>query len=145
MGCWFAVAGGWGLLEDALSGAFRAAARGVGDVLRAPFRSTTNAAGGTVWTSEGTVVQSDFAGIVNNGLYNGEGVNILSGVHGFTDGTMLPDFSLYQEDIQTFGDIPGINVYNLPSMSPGELDSVLNGPGTTIGGFCNSAACLLGR
>jgi RHS repeat-associated protein len=42
------------------------------------------------------------------------------------------------------GDIPGVNIYNIPSMTSGEIGSVLNGPGTTIGAFCYSGACLLG-
>jgi hypothetical protein len=53
------------------------AARGLGQ-LGGVFTSTTNAAGGTVWTSKGLIVQSDFASLVNGGLYSGE-VNILTG------------------------------------------------------------------
>jgi RHS repeat-associated protein len=118
------------------------AARGLGQ-LGGVFTSTTNAAGGTVWTSEGLIVQSDFASLVNSGLYKGE-VNILTGVHGLADGTTIADYSLYEADVATFGKIPGVNIYNVPSMTPGQIGSVLNGPGTTIGGFCNSGACLLG-
>jgi hypothetical protein len=118
------------------------AARGLGQ-LGGVFTSTTNAAGGTVWTSEGLIVQSDFASLVNSGLYEGE-VNILTGVHGLADGTTIADYSLYEADVATFGEIPGVNIYNVPSMTPGQIGSVLNGPGTTIGGFCNSGACLLG-
>ena len=118
------------------------AARGLGQ-LGGVFTSTTNAAGGTVWTSEGLIVQSDFASLVNSGLYEGE-VNILTGVHGLADGTTIADYSLYEADVATFGKIPGVNIYNVPSMTPGQIGSVLNGPGTTIGGFCNSGACLLG-
>lgn len=149
-GCWLALAAG-GLeltASDALAaatGRLIAGARGIGQILKKPFSSTTNSAGGTVWTSEGTIYQSDFSGIVNDSLYDGQDVNILSGVHGFPDGTTLPDPALYQEDLETFGDVPGVNVYNVPEMSPGEVNNVLNGPGTIIGGFCNSGVCLLGR
>jgi hypothetical protein len=77
-------------------------------------------------------------------LYNGE-VNILTGVHGLANGTTIADFSLYEADVSKFGGIPGVKVYNLPSMTPGQIGNLLNGPGTTIGAFCNSGACLLGR
>jgi len=96
------------------------------------------------WTAEGRILQSDFAALVNGGLYNGD-VNILSGVHGFANGTTVGDFSLYEADVATFGTIPGVNVYNVPAMTPGQISGVLNGPGTTIGAFCDSGACLLGR
>jgi hypothetical protein len=33
-------------------------------------------------------------------------------------------------------------VFKLPSMTDDDLWRLLNGPGTTIGGFCNSEACL---
>lgn len=118
-------------------------ARG-GQVLENSFGPKPNSSGGTVWTSEGTIYQNDYQGIVNNGLYKGD-VSILSGVHGYPDGTIEPDYGLYQEDLDEFGDVSGVNVYNYPDMSPAEVDSVLNGPGTIIGGLCNSGVCLLGR
>jgi hypothetical protein len=80
---------------------------------------------------------------VNSGLYEGE-VNILTGVHDLADGTTIADYSLYDADVATFGRIRGVNIYNVPSMTSGEIGSVLNGPGTTIGTFCNSGACQLG-
>lgn len=118
------------------------AARGMGQ-LGGIFDSTTNAAGGTVWTSEGAIVQSDVAPLVNSGMYDGE-VNILSGVHGAADGSTVADYSLYEEDVARFGNLPNVNVFNLPSMTTAEISNVLNGAGTTIGAFCNSGACLLG-
>jgi hypothetical protein len=105
------------------------------------FDSEENAAGGTVYTSSGNISQSDFASIVNNGLMKGDDVNIISGAHGLPD-AMSVDPSLYLEDVRAFGNIEGVNVYNLPDLSPEEITGLLNGPGTTIGGFCNSGACL---
>lgn len=55
---------------------------------------------------------------------------------------MIPDAGFYGEDVGAFGHLPGVNIYNVPSMTPGEISGVLNGPGTTIGAFCNSGACL---
>jgi filamentous hemagglutinin len=49
---------------------------------------------------------------------------------------------MYQFDQSTLGNVPGVNVYYFPDMSPGQISNLLNSPGTTIGGFCNSAACL---
>lgn len=107
------------------------------------FTSETNAAGGQVWTSVGTINQNDFASIVNSGMYNGD-VNIISGVHGALDGSIESvDSSLYEADVARFGNYPGVTVYNYPEMTPGQINSLLNGPGTTIGGFCNSGACLM--
>lgn len=52
------------------------------------------------------------------------------------------DLSLYEADVVRFGNLPGVNVYNFNELSPEELNGLLNGPGTTIGAFCNSGACL---
>jgi hypothetical protein len=105
------------------------------------FSSEPNAAGGTIWTSVGDISQNDVAGLVNGGLYRGE-VNIISGVHGFLDGTTTVDLSLYEADVERFGSIPGVNVYTFSAMTPGQINGLLNGRGTTIGAFCNSGACL---
>lgn len=105
------------------------------------FSSETNAAGGEVWTSVGDISQNDFASLVNSGLYKGD-VNIISGVHGTVDGDTLVDASLYEADVKRFGDVPGVNIHNFPEMTPGQINGLLNRPGTTIGGFCNSDICL---
>ena len=71
-----------------------------------------------------------------------------SGVHGLPDGSMLSDLSMYEYDAATLGQHEGVRVFNVAEMSPGEISDVINGPGTIIGGFCNSGACLptlLGR
>jgi hypothetical protein len=38
--------------------------------------------------------------------------------------------------------MPGVLVHDVMSMSPAEIRAVLEGPGTIIGGFCESGACL---
>jgi hypothetical protein len=103
----------------------------------------TNAAGGRVFTSTGQIAQNDFAGIVNGGLMRGEDVHIITGAHGFPDGSILPDASMYADDVARFGELPGVTVHDFPSMTPAEVQQVLRGPGTIIGGFCDSAASLL--
>ncbi|WP_157699781.1 RHS repeat-associated core domain-containing protein [Pseudorhodoplanes sinuspersici] len=110
---------------------------GLGGVLT----SETNAVGGKVVTSVGLINQNDIAPFVNSGLYRGN-VNILSGVHGEITGAMAVDVSLFRADVARFGNLPGVTVYNLPELSPGQIKNLLNGPGTTIGAFCNSGACL---
>ena len=117
-----------------------AGARGLSG-LGGVFSSETNAAGGTIWTSVGDISQNDVAPLVNSGMYNGE-VNIISGVHGALNGSTTADLSLYEADAARFGNLPDVNVYNFPEMTPGQINGLLNGPGTTIGGFCNSGACL---
>lgn len=105
------------------------------------FSKETNAVGGEVWTSVGDISQDDFAGIVNSGMFKGD-VNILSGVHGTPSGDMITDLSLYDADVAAFGNLPDVTIHNLPEMSPSQINNLFNSDGTTIGGFCNSAACL---
>jgi hypothetical protein len=138
-----AAAGEVGAFEAAdAAGDAADAARGIGEAGPGPFSSTTNSAGGTVWTSEGTVTQGDFGTIVNNAQYSGNSVNIITGAHGAEDGTMIYDGSMYADDVATFGNSPGVSVYNVSQMSDSQITALLNGPGTTIGGFCNSGVCL---
>ncbi|MDE0838359.1 MAG: RHS repeat-associated core domain-containing protein, partial [Kiritimatiellae bacterium] len=133
----FGVAGkGLALLSDGAS-----AARGGLSSLGGIFSSETNAVGGEVWTSVGEISQNDFASIVNSGLYKGD-VNIISGVHGFWRGTTTVDSSLFEADVTRFGKIPGVYIYDFSKMTPTQIRGLLNGPGTTIGGFCDSGACL---
>ncbi|MEW2427773.1 hypothetical protein AB0877_07155 [Micromonospora sp. NPDC047644] len=101
-----------------------------------------NAAGGRLFTSAGEINQSDFAGIVNSALMQGDDVHIISGAHGLPDGSWISDASMYADDVARFGNIPGVRVHNLPVMTPGSVRQVLEGQGTIIGGFCNSGVCL---
>lgn len=105
----------------------------------------TNAAGGRIYASTGGISQSDFASIVENNVqYGGDEVHILSGVHGFPNGEMVPEPEFYESDVGRFGDIGRVTVHNVAEMTPQQISEVLQRPGTIIGGFCNSAACLEG-
>jgi RHS repeat-associated protein len=106
------------------------------------FSSQPTAAGGQLYTSTGLISQGDVAGIVNSAGYAGGDINILSGVHGLPDGTVTPQVGFYNADMATFGNLPNVNVYDFMSMTDAQVTSVVNGPGTTIGGFCNSCAVL---
>ncbi len=86
--------------------------------------------------------QNGFAGMVDSGLMKGDKVNVITGTHGEADGTYLPDRSMYNDDRKRFGNLPGVKVYNFPDMTPDEVRAVIDGPGTTITGFCDSEACL---
>jgi RHS repeat-associated protein len=117
--------------------------RGIGN-LGGIITSTQNAAGGTIVTTEGSIEQSDLEAPVYNALMYTQGpVNIISGVHGLPNGQTIPEPRFYEQDLKTFGQLPGVNVYNFNELEPEDIDTLLNGPGTTIGGFCNSGACLL--
>ena len=72
----------------------------------------------------------------------GDRVEILSGVHGFPDGTVVPDAGLFDADVASVGDLPGVTVHDLQALTPAQVDSILNDRGTIIGGFCASAICL---
>ena len=117
-----------------------AAARGLsshGGVLA----SEANEAGGTVVTSTGAISQNDVAPLVNSGMYGGN-VNVISGVHGLADGSHIVDASMYADDVARFGNLPGVSIFNLPDLSAAEITGLLRGPGTTVGAFCDSGACL---
>jgi hypothetical protein len=116
-------------------GAGAGASRGLSD-LGGIFSSESNEAGGSVVTSVGDVAQKDFAPLVNGAMYRGD-VNIISGVHGLADGTTVVDASLYRDDVKAFGDLAGVFVHNFPDLTPAQITGLLNGEGTTIGGFCN--------
>jgi hypothetical protein len=106
------------------------------------YSSSTNAAGGRVWTSDGRINQDDIRDVVNES-YRGGDINILTGVHGSPNGTMSPEPNFMDADeLEFYNGVPGIRIYNVPSMSDADITRLLNGPNTTIGGFCNSAACL---
>ncbi len=76
-------------------------------------------------------------------MYSGN-VNVISGVHGLPNGSTIVDASMYADDVARFGNLPGVTVHNLPTMTPAQVSGLLNGPGTTIGAFCDSGACLRG-
>jgi hypothetical protein len=102
----------------------------------------TNAAGGRIFTSTGKITQRDFAGIVNSALYRGDDVHIFTGAHGLPNGSLVTDATLLADDVAAFGRVPGVQIHDLPSMSPAQVREILESPGTIIGGFCDSGACL---
>jgi hypothetical protein len=51
---------------------------------------------------------------------------------------------MYADDVARFGNLPGATGYNLPGMAPAQVTDPLNGPGTTIGGFCGSPVRVSG-
>ena len=102
--------------------------------------SSSNNAGGIVVTSTGKINQNDIAPYVNSGLYKGD-VNIISGAHG-SPNQMIPDAGMFKADVARFGNVPGVKVHDITKMKSSEISDLLNGPGTTIGGFCDSGACL---
>jgi RHS repeat-associated protein len=122
-----------GLADDAL--------RGMGK-FGGIFSRTKNAAGGEVWTSTGTIVQSDFAGIVNGAVMRNRTVNILTGAHGSPEGVITAERFFFDSDMAKFSGMDGVNVFDVTSLTPAEISAFLRGEGTTIGAFCNSAVCL---
>lgn len=122
-------------------GAVQGAVRGIND-LGGVVSSVENPAGGLIVTAQGRVRGGDFAGHVNTGLMRGGPVDILTGVHGSEAGVMRPDAALLAEDLATWGGTEGVNIHDIALLSVSEISAMLEGPGTTIGAFCNSGACL---
>jgi hypothetical protein len=107
------------------------------------FSMTPTAAGGELWTSSGNIVQSDFANLVQAGSANGQTVNLLTGVHGFANGTIQAAPEFFEADVAAFGNLPGVNIHDISTMTLEDIQSIISGPGRTIGGFCNSTTVLL--
>jgi RHS repeat-associated protein len=105
--------------------------------------SQANAAGGTLYTSVGGIGKDVVGGAVNNAMISGEtNINILSGVHGLPDASRIPELSFYEADQAFFGNLPGVSVHDISTWSDEQIINIVNGPGTTIGAFCNSGICL---
>lgn len=104
------------------------------------FTSETNAAGGKVVTSAGTINQLDFESYVNSDLYEGN-VNIISGIRGESDGSTRLDLSLFTADVEAFGRLSGVTVHNFSDMRAEQIADLLRWPETTIGDFRNRGAC----
>lgn len=92
--------------------------------------------------STGTITQQEVATAVNGAMYESGPVNVLTGAHGSPAGVMTADRDLFNADVQRFAGLPGDIVQDVTRMTPGQIKQTVTGPGTTIGGFCNSAACL---
>ncbi len=134
------VSYGVGTLDGAALGATRGMSS-FGGIMS----TQTNAAGGTVYTSVGPIGQDVVGTAVNNAMTAGPGeINILSGVHGYADGTTTAAPEFFQADQAAFGNLPGVTVHDMTTLSPAQVDNMVNGPGTTIGAFCDSGACLNG-
>lgn len=69
-------------------------------------------------------------------------MNIISGVHGLPNGATQVAKDLFDADVMRFGGVSGVRVLNFPDMALLEITNLLRGQGTTIGGFCDSGACL---
>lgn len=141
-----AVSNGWSqfrqLIDDVVQGPQQPGGRGLSKHGGVISRTSTNAAGGSIYTSTGGINQNDFAGIVNGGLIKGDDIHIITGGHGAADGSLIPDVTMFADDVLRFGDIPGVHVHDLPNLTPDQVKAILAKPGTIIGGFCFSGACL---
>ncbi len=111
------------------------------------FHETIQPNGGSIWTATGDTNQLEISRIVDAMINSGDTrkIDILSGAHGkIVDGVgvMKTQVDFFQMDVGKFEINPNITVHPTTLMSPEKLNSILLGPGVTIGGFCNSGACL---
>jgi hypothetical protein len=121
----------------------RTAARGAGEALGTLSRSAT-AGGGELITAAGTITQDHVAPFVEEAVRMGRQVDILTGVHGAPNGSMQMSVAMFQSDVRAFGGLPGVTVHDMSELmySPDAIRSIVNGPNTVIGAFCDSGACL---
>jgi hypothetical protein len=99
-------------------------------------------AGGELWTSEGLINQHDFSKIIDEASRAGDQVHLLTGAHGYENGTTEYVSRFYEQDEAAFGLRKGVNVYNLDGMPKEQIIELINGPGTIVAGYCNSGVCL---
>jgi hypothetical protein len=95
-----------------------------------------------VWQSTGTIVQRQFAPIVDDALANGKLVNILTGVHGHADGLLEEELGFLDADVARWGSNPNANIQYIKALTGDQIRELLNSGDVTIGAFCNSAVCL---
>ena len=62
---------------------------------------------------------------VQSALYQNKKVDILSGVHGFPNGTMKKEARFFLDDVAKFGDIPGVKVHNINNMTKNQVQKVM--------------------
>ncbi|MFY2562153.1 RHS repeat-associated core domain-containing protein [Corallococcus terminator] len=125
-----------GALDD-LTRAFRARA----PPPRGSFSMTTNAAGGEVWTSNGEIIQFDFAHLVESARQKGD-VHILSGAHGSRGGLITSAPIFLRDDTFRWRDALNVKVYDVTRLTPDKITSILRGEGTIVEGLCYSDVCL---
>ncbi|MCY1000864.1 FG-GAP-like repeat-containing protein [Myxococcus sp. MISCRS1] len=108
---------------------------------RGTFSMSKNAAGGEVWTSNGEIIQMDFAHLVDEARLKGN-VQILSGTHGQANGRLLQDMRLHKEDRLRWRNAPNVTVHDINKLSPEEITNILRSEGSIFGAFCYSDRCL---
>ena len=65
-------------------------------------------------------------------------INILSGVHGTIDGTLLSDKSFYQADMAKWKNFSNIKIIDMNTINSNTLSKILNSSDTTICAWCYS-------
>ena len=137
------IGSGTGRLGATLAAETANAARGTwtAGTARGAFTLRINQVGGKLYTTRGIVSQSDFVMLVDEALFRGEMVNILTGVHGTVTGRMTPAIEFYIWDVARFNR-PVVITWNVEIMTTSEITQLLNSTETTFGAFCYSGACL---
>lgn len=106
------------------------------------FQSSPNAAGGDVFSVSGRIRGSDLRTMVNSGLVKGNDVNIITGLHGAPTGAVEAAPEFFAADSAAYGSLPGVTVYDFYAMTDAEMSALLEGTGTTILAWCDSACWL---
>ena len=102
-----------------------------------PFVRLPTKNGGGLWVSTKKIDQRDFADIVRD-LSPKRDITVLTGSHGFRDGSMVRDGGFFTEDLLSFGNKRRVNVVNVNELSNDQVREVINGSGCIIAAWCNS-------
>ena len=141
------VTDGLGQINDMATDAFIGGiTAGVGRQIAATFGPTgqfysiPNKSGGSVWVSNRSVKQSDFAHIVDNAT---DSVHILTGTHGSISGRIKPKFvygdkGFYNDDVARWGQNPRVRISNIHTMNKSQVQQAVNSSDTVICTWCHS-------
>ena len=107
-----------------------------------------NAAGGRVILASGEIGPTQVRTVVELELMRGNSVKVLTGAHGYADGTMKPLAQFFEDDVAMFSsqDYSLVEVLDVMAMSPAQRSEILEkSKSSVVGAMCNSNVCLPGK
>ena len=95
--------------------------------------------------SDGIIGGDQITPIVNDALERGDRVTVLTGVHGYPNGSVVPEHEFFLQDEELLLNLGNVTIVDINDMDASEIMDILQDTdGTIIGGFCFSDVCLPG-